>query len=1382
MVLGKENYNYCNCKIQDCKHLADFNPDIISLVHSAYANPTLLTALNYAKNTYHQGTKMVPVFVVAHVFNPEIINGEISVGGHIAGKWRRYTNSEGEIWIEQENEDQTPYKCPEIFSEMYINPEFAYTGFTATRLYAFDHGDEKHVLIRLDVTEGLIDPTTFLMQKSKFKERSINMDTIIINRKYELMSTFKTLEKNKLIHFQPGDNIFGAKTAPLLIKRIGTKLCAKTFEQSSFGWNDWYRLMLKEENFDFAIDVKLLNDLAARMIMMDQITHEDIRAMWYDTNKGIRNTGDIMNILPIIEEAMYETLIVDLRLRRLSGSVLTEALNKVKLGKFRAGTHGIHHWLNKIFGTDIDLTTENAKHILSQTSASAYLFHNHPEKIVHLPIKEHLHGAILPFNTAESKIIYGSYITQELYNVNTVDVNPDLLSLKSEVGWDCAKQYKFVIEMPSFKMLPDKKAIAKQIAKAPSCRAWQPIYYLNHPLNVAGTMLRHLYPQTMPEMGIAQELYGYWKNKYQPFLEEMIREDIMKIDVNQWYNTLNYKQQLEVKPYMDGKDIDLDKLQDTSTVFAKTESQQVGEKVRNICAPTPEEKYIMGCIIARLETIMMRKHPRWGIGKSYDDKAKLFNRARAEGKTQGINFDISGLDRSENIFVKHVRYFLSNFIIENLTKAHVPIEVLRRMAMRMTSKIKMTSTGRECVLAIAEAVSRLDSGTRWTAIENTLLIDWLTSYVMEEILAVDYLGTISGDDGAVMIIPMHVEPIRAAFGTVFTKPNTEGMGIGLFMKYLVIGELSDMRPCSTEIYFCEGCNSYKCTRILPKFIKSVPYSIKALSLSSLELKGYINVVKDCQEAWNKGLPIHRAINDIMTYDVEYTIKEGPKKEIRPRLIQEDLYNTNEDFDKYSRLLGKDAAWTIAERKTTNKNCCIDAYQINLRVKYDLKQQDIQVLENEIRSSNLNTYSSNILEVAFEYNEKYLQTKTYEILPIKITGTATHKTWVWKSQHYMDWIKNMQTARALDNHPGVMHAYRTALRHLYTTEGPQQDLLYTLFWERELKIALRTHYIPDGIWDENKYEVFKTPPKSMLDWTLYQPNYNTPPRLTRESSLELRDEQYIKKGISEIFKSVQERDKNEKLISLRKKTQESKLGVGNKANPPFEKTIELARIENPFLPPLNIPPKISEIKLDPSPEPKILSVEEQPKEDVVDTMKPKEELKIAESIDDLMEEFLGDQIPGELTFTQNLQEKIAHYNNNYREVPTGGSGWCGYNALHYVANCYFILSMEELVDHAGLGASLRHEQLREEKQLTTDIIQSLIEAYELENLVGVISVPTDETLWMAPFIIRTIRGHTELWQENSFDKNTKLKGLKLNYEEELKTVTELMKQYEENLNN
>jgi hypothetical protein len=81
-----------------------------------------------------------------------------------------------------------------------------------------------------------------------------------------------------------------------------------------------------------------------------------------------------------------------------------------------------------------------------------------------------------------------------------------------------------------------------------------------------------------------------------------------------------------------------------------------------------------------------------------------------------------------------------------------------------------------------------------------------------------------------------------------------------------IGDLSDVTPCSTEVFECE-CG-YKMVRMLFRVLRYLPLAIKARNLSAKELLFYRTELARGEEAWGKNLPIIQTFLDKINANTE----------------------------------------------------------------------------------------------------------------------------------------------------------------------------------------------------------------------------------------------------------------------------------------------------------------------------------------------------------------------------------------------------------------------------------------------------------------------------------------------------------------------------------
>jgi hypothetical protein len=267
---------------------------------------------------------------------------------------------------------------------------------------------------------------------------------------------------------------------------------------------------------------------------------------------------------------------------------------------------------------------------------------------------------------------------------------------------------------------------------------------------------------------------------------------------------------------------------------------------------------------------------------------------------------------------------------------------------------------------------KLASGWPWTTVINTLAVDSQIAFVNFR-SKLDGKNSTAGDDSGNVYKNVKPEVVIKAYSEVFTVKNKFDTphGLGLTLKYLRVGDLADLTPCSTEIFKCKKCG-YKLVRMLDRFLKYTLVSQKAFSFNKTnQLREFKNIIAETEETWAKDLPIVQTILDTLKTNRDYTAFkniEGKQKRRKETLISYDSVDV-----KLYKLFGSSYEYSIKLRDSKHCDDCKIGYEELLSKKYGLGLADIKQIENYWKDNYKRLhFEIPILEKAMQTAEEYLE--------------------------------------------------------------------------------------------------------------------------------------------------------------------------------------------------------------------------------------------------------------------------------------------------------------------------------------------------------------------------------------------------------------------------
>ena len=458
-------------------------------------------------------------------------------------------------------------------------------------------------------------------------------------------------------------------------------------------------------------------------------------------------------------------------------------------------------------------------------------------------------------------------------------------------------------------------------------------------------------------------------------------------DVIDWFNHLSRKQQTELFPQGTVESVsyailnnqvtfDLETITDKVTM-PKLEAQDFGHpddfdimsltskfskypKTRCISMPcSSKEKYVMGPLVWKLESIFKKNVPGYSSGLSYKDLEDRFAIYEKKGFNMSIASDQSAMDAHRNPlkcwYSERQLYF---DLMEEGKINHVPQDVFDTVALGVWNKLYCSyrnKDGKATNLGYAEIPGRTYSGENHTSFANTYTTWIITRFIFEVLLKMDrseYDFDAAGDDNNAVTY----EGIRTE-KEIKDAHDQAAKLLGCWFKMVDIGGLYDSDFCSTHVFKCPECGP-KIIRQLPRFLTLTPYSRNILKLSNDQAQNYIQDLKIANSMWIGELDIFKQYNDRLKADGEGIILTEQKytKSISKNKLFIPGGNIKEEtviskLNKRMRLIDPSWEYRAETRVSEKKNCCNKAFREHyLGRKYGLSHEAIEGIIHEIKTA------------------------------------------------------------------------------------------------------------------------------------------------------------------------------------------------------------------------------------------------------------------------------------------------------------------------------------------------------------------------------------------------------------------------------------------------
>lgn len=312
------------------------------------------------------------------------------------------------------------------------------------------------------------------------------------------------------------------------------------------------------------------------------------------------------------------------------------------------------------------------------------------------------------------------------------------------------------------------------------------------------------------------------------------------------------------------------------TLFAKKEKQLVTlddsgnlkyPKCRAISACPSNVKWIMGPVILALEKAFAN-YPGYKIpyydkdfkatrpAKTWYEQEDVYKLLFDKGLVNSCDIDGSAWDSTMVTHMKFILFEAYRRLVKYGKIHHVDPELFLKIATQNTRKLIVKSfiDGKTRIIMNMSIDATTFSGSMDTTFGNTL-INLSVAYFVRETLGLQWHEMPSfnaGDDHASFFSNEHLHlPIEDVTRRIWT-------GLGLVPKHINIGDFTTVTFCSTNLipYQHDKSTHFKIVRQISKLFPLSHYSVKAMALSSGQMKTYYNEMAIGNEAWDVGMPFY----------------------------------------------------------------------------------------------------------------------------------------------------------------------------------------------------------------------------------------------------------------------------------------------------------------------------------------------------------------------------------------------------------------------------------------------------------------------------------------------------------------------------------------------
>jgi len=442
-------------------------------------------------------------------------------------------------------------------------------------------------------------------------------------------------------------------------------------------------------------------------------------------------------------------------------------------------------------------------------------------------------------------------------------------------------------------------------------------------------MKRQVSETPLPHPEAIKEFHKYvdyiFDNEIQPLLYDF------KYNAGDWFNHLTYKQQIElvgkentkITQYQQLVDIMAPKCDEqpiTYKLFPKREIQIIEgttfdedgniipkfPKTRAISAPDPSTKWIMGPVVWQLETIFANNFKGYCGGTNWAEQEQKLEHLYSQGYKYVAYGDGSAWDKTQSHELKYIDYKIYQYLIDQGNINHVDSKFFAAKTLnRYRNLIGSLEYGGKIIDVMKCVVdATVMSGNSDTTFGNTVRMSMVNRFILDQ-LNIDYELWCKGDDFVIFLKNdnINLEEVYYKYWVKGNKKKSYGnkeYGLGLVLKFLKTGPISDFDFCSTNV-IQEG-NKFKLVRLADRMNYLTHWSIKALSMSREQQNEYMNSIAQGIDSWAANMPYFSDYSKLIKY--HYPINSTKNKN-KKGIEKIQLIDHLKDNDAEMRELGRD---------------------------------------------------------------------------------------------------------------------------------------------------------------------------------------------------------------------------------------------------------------------------------------------------------------------------------------------------------------------------------------------------------------------------------------------------------------------------------------------
>lgn len=336
--------------------------------------------------------------------------------------------------------------------------------------------------------------------------------------------------------------------------------------------------------------------------------------------------------------------------------------------------------------------------------------------------------------------------------------------------------------------------------------------------------------------------------------DKYLREPLKNFDYSysEWFNSMPRRKQDAI---LRSCDVRGHKGQVVYGLMNKCEKQEAGGKTRAIANIDTTIKYILGPVCWALESLMAKNLPGYCGNKSWDDLEKYMTDAYNEGYQTVLQGDGSAFDTCQHDELKYIDRLIYNFLVDNGKIHHVDPELFRKVATSRVRKLdaRLYSDKMRLPFATSYMLGTVFSGSSDTTLMNTVRMSLYNMFTMCQAglkYGQDFKHLAKGDD--FMVFVRHPDWNGHSYQQLYdrywvAKPkssianNYQPYGIGMILKFLLVGDYSTIDFCSTTAitWFDQGTFHVKLARRPDRMDPLSHWSRAALTMSPGQYKQYL---------------------------------------------------------------------------------------------------------------------------------------------------------------------------------------------------------------------------------------------------------------------------------------------------------------------------------------------------------------------------------------------------------------------------------------------------------------------------------------------------------------------------------------------------------------